>query len=996
MADSSTSSTSSTSQNASKPRKRSHFRAKIKVQNIQIVVRNLHQNNIKLSVKNLKRKRSKYTQHKMAARNQTKDLKCATHLLSDKFRNMAEEKKAIVRDLGFGGLMHVPPLRVDHQLLRELANNFKLGENRLKTGYGSFQITPKTIGDALGINATGNLFPEKVEYKQLYKQLSDDDKIIYRRFQGKTLKSLTDEMMEIGVGSEEERLMFKRIFILYIQMAFLLPTTINKISPVHLAPIFKMDGISERNWGAHVLTFLIKGITDYQDKKKKAIDGCLFALMIIYFHLSENKGKKRAERPPKPWIANWTKEKLVERMTAEKEEILGIVKMAETRAREKMKEKEKKEKKQEIKKTKKRKASPTSSSETETATDSDTSTSESETQQDSEDSARKHPIKKGKKMDSRKRKQRQEEPDSDSESEYEQSDESEESSPAEKEKEKKKTKTTPKKTQPKKKKVLVEDSPPKEDQYFDGETYEISSDELDEWLGQNVDKSAAEGENQPDLRSTEGCYVSSETIPAVNLGTDAPSSQGNTEQSSVNQPSQSMLSPSDSNMMVVREQTPSEALAIVPIQVFVPASQTTTETDFEPTPMLQIEGTTETTPETPKQLQETTPTVPPAPTKVHPDAEDAAALLMMARTASYVPKTDPGVPSFSLGLTDSSQEGASTQETEREKSPEAANLIEQLDSLVQRIASSATKGKTQITDDMKQKCYIWGTRLKEDADGNTNEYEEMCTLIGQGKYILMRMHLASLQAKSDIESQIVSAICLILNNKNEKRFQEQIYCLPPDIVCMALSDHPNGEFVSPKTEKEFRVEAYPSFIPFIDRKKLTSHPYIFAPVCYAGHWWLWLINTRKRKCQILDPLHKIAPTDERKAINKFTGYVFSRLITYAGGKPLQKGEREKEIKSPYVKISGQKASYDCAVYVMKWMEIIEPENIKKGKYQWDNWPQEEVDHYRVEYASRILFSEMNTQRDQAIRESSAIRLSKPSSILLSPFCQINSADIETG
>ncbi|QHO02172.1 uncharacterized protein DS421_13g421570 [Arachis hypogaea] len=859
----------------------------------------------------------------MAARNQTKDLKCATHLLSDKFRNMTEEKKAIVRDLGFGGLMHVPPLRVDHQLLRELANNFKLGENRLKTGYGSFQITPKTIGDALGINATGNLFPEKVEYKQLYKQLSDDDKIIYRRFQGKTLKSLTDEMMEIGVGSEEERLMFKRIFILYIQMAFLLPTTINKISPVHLAPIFKMDGISERNWGGHVLTFLIKGITDYQEKKKKAIDGCLFALMIIYFHLSENKGKKRAERPPKPWIANWTKEQLVERMTAEREEIL-----------------------------------------VKTATDSDTSTSESETQQDSEDSARKHPIKKGKK------------------------------------------------TQPKKKKVLVEDSPPKEDQYFDGETYEISSDELDEWLGQNVDKSAAEGENQPDLRSTEGRYVSSETIPAVNLGTDAPSSQGHTEQSSVNQPSQSMLSPSDSNMMVVREQTPSEALAIVPIQVFVPASQTTTETDFEPTPMLQIEGTTETTPETPKQLQETTPTVPPAPTKIHPDAEDAAALLMMARTASYVPKTDPGVPSFSLGLTDSSQEGASTQETEREKSPEAANLIEQLDSLVQIIASSATKGKNtspqiqretggessakfetprglyQITDDMKQKCYIWGTRLKEDADGNTNEYEEMCTLIGQGKYILMRMHLASLQAKSDIESQIVSAICLILNKKNEKRFKNKY-------TCMALSDHPNGEFVSPKMKKKFRVEAYPSFIPFINRKKLTSHPYIFAPVCYAGHWWLWLINTRKRKCQILDLLHKKAPTDERKAINKFTGYVFSRLITYAGGEPLQKGEREKEIKSPYVKISGQKTSYDCAVYVMKWMEIIEPENIKKGKYQWDNWPQEEVDHYRVEYASRILFSEMNTQRDQAIRESSAIRLSKPSSILLSPFCQINSADIET-
>ncbi|QHO27974.1 uncharacterized protein DS421_7g212610 [Arachis hypogaea] len=776
MADSST---PSTSQSDSKTKQPFHFRAKIEVQNIQVVanLRNLHQHTIKLSIKNLKRKQSNNTQEKMAARNQTKDLKCAIHLLSDKFRNMSEEKKAIVRDLEFGGLMHIPPLRVHHQLLRELANNFKLGENRLETGYGSFKITPRKIGHALGINATGDLFPEKVEYKKL----SEDDKIIFRRFQGKTLKSLTDEMMEIGVGNEEERLMFKRIFILYIQMAFLLPTTINKISPIHLPPIFQMDSITERNWRGHVLTFIVKGITDYKEKKKKAIDGCLFALMIIYFHLSKNKGKKRAERPPKPWIANWSKEQLVERITAEREKIL---------------------------------VSSTSSSETETTTDSDSSTSESETQEDSEDSGRKHPSKKGKK------------------------------------------------TQPKKKKVVVEDSPPEEDQYFDG--YSTS-------------------ENQADLRSTE---------------------------------------------------------------VFVPASQTTTvpelqetpESDFEPTPLPQIEGTTETTPKPPpQQLQETTPTLPLAPTKIHPAAEDVAALMMMALTASYVPKTDP-VPSFSLGLTDSSQEGASTQETERAKSPEAANLLEQLDNL--------------ITDDMKQKCYIWGTRLKTDADGNTNEYEHMCTLIAQDEYILIRMHLASLQAKSYIESEIVSAICLIFNQKNEKRFQEQIYCPPhpPDIVNMALSDHPNGEFTSPKTNKEFRVEDYPSFIPFIDAKKLTSHPY---------------------------------------------GYVFSKLITYAGGEPLKKGEKEKEIKASYVKISGQKSSYDCAIYVMKWLELIEPENIKKGKYEWDNWPQEEVDHYRVEYASRILLSEMNKERDQAIRESNAIRLSKPSSVLLSPFCQINSADIET-
>ncbi|QHO20026.1 uncharacterized protein DS421_11g334240 [Arachis hypogaea] len=777
MADSST---SSTSQRNSKTKQPFHFRAKIENQNIELVanLRNLHQHTIKISIKNLQRKQSKNTQGalhyelgspvilvvldllKMAARNQTKDLKCATHLLSDKFRNMTEEKKAIVRDLGFGGLMHIPPLRVHHQLLRELANNFKLGENRLETGYGSFKITPRKIGHALGINATRNLFPQKVEYKKL----SEDDKIIFRRFQGKTLKSLTDEMMDIGV---------------------------------------------------------------------------------------ENKGKKRAERPPKPWIANWSKEQLVERMNAETEKIL---------------------------------ASSTLSSEEETTTDSDSSTFESETQEDSEDSARKRPSKKGKKIDSRKRKKSQEESDSDSESESESSDESEKSSPAEKKKKKKKTKTTPKKTQPKKKKIVVEDSSPEEHQYFDSETYEISSEELDELLRGNVEKSAAEGENQADLRSTEGRYVSSETIPAVNLGSDDPSSQGRTEQSSVNQPLESMLSPADSNMMVVREQTPSDALAIVPIQVFVPASQTTTvselqetpETDFEPTPPLQIEGTTET-----------------------------------------------------------------------ETGGESSGKFE------------TPEGINQITDDMKEKCYIWGTRLKTYADGSTDEYDHICTLMAQDNYILFRMHLASLQAESYIESEIVSAMCHILNRKNDKRFQEQ---------SMALSKHPNGKFISSKTNKEFRI---------------------FAPVCYSGHWWLWVIDTTKQRCRILDPLHKKAPSNEKNQLNKFTGYVFSRLRAYAGGEPLQKDEKEKEIKASYVKISGQKSRYKF------WLELIEPENIKKGKYEWDNWKQEEADHYRVEYASRILFSEMNKERDQAIRESNAIRLSKPSSVLLSPFCQINSADIES-
>ncbi|QHO12308.1 uncharacterized protein DS421_15g505830 [Arachis hypogaea] len=631
---------------------------------------------------------------------------------------MSEEKKTIVRDLKFGGLMHIPPLRVHHQVLRELANNFKLGENRLKTGYG-------------------DLFPQKVDYKKL----SDDDKEIFRRFQG----------------------------------------------------------------------------------------------------------KKRAERPPKPWIANWSKEQLDERMTAEREENMYVLNNDCLPSR----------------------------------------------------------------MDSKKRKKSQEDEDSDSESES--TDE----------------------TQSKKKKVVVEHSSPEEDQFYDGysTSYEIGSEDLDELLRENNEKSAAEGEKEADLRSTEGHYVSSETIPDVNLGSDDPSSQGHTEQSSVNRPTESMLS-------LVQE------LATL----------------LNP----------------PNNLKKAQPHFPPAPSKI---------------CRRRCCPDDDGTDSIA-----STQEGASTQEADRAKTPETANLLEQLEDFVQKIVSSAAKEESkspqiqketggessgkfetpaeinQHMGDMKEKCYICGTRVKTYADGSTNEFDNVCTLIAQDKYILNRMHLASLQAGSYIESEIVSAMCLILNQKNDERFQEQVYCLPPDIMSMAVSKHPNGEFISPKTNKEFKN---------------------FAHVCYSGHWWLWVIDTTKRRFYILDPLHKKAPSDERKQLNKFIGYVISRMRAYAGGAPLKKKENELEIKPTYVNISGQKSSYDCAIYVMKWLELIEPENIKRAKYEWDNWPQDEVDHYRVEYASQILFSEMNKERDQAIRASNAIRLSKPSSVLLSPFCQINSTDIET-
>ncbi|KAL4276030.1 hypothetical protein AHAS_Ahas20G0166400 [Arachis hypogaea] len=166
----------------------------------------------------------------------------------------------------------------------------------------------------------------------------------------------------------------------------------------------------------------------------------------------------------------------------------------------------------------------------------------------------------------------------------------------------------------------------------------------------------------------------------------------------------------------------------------------------------------------------------------------AATLLMIAQIASYVPREFLW-QSFSLGLTDSSQEETATQEGEGqpepqvEKSPKTTILIEELDVLVEKIAKSGEKtaldfaeGKSppiekqtvgQIFDkfetparrnlmsaEMKEKCYLLATRIRTYEDRSTDEYDPLCTLNAQQPLVLSRVHFASLKATSHIEADI--------------------------------------------------------------------------------------------------------------------------------------------------------------------------------------------------------------------------------------------------
>ncbi|RYR21910.1 hypothetical protein Ahy_B03g067205 [Arachis hypogaea] len=216
----------------------------------------------------------------------------------------------------------------------------------------------------------------------------------------------------------------------------------------------------------------------------------------------------------------------------------------------------------------------------------------------------------------------------------------------------------------------------------------------------------------------------------------------------------------------------------------------------------------------------------------------AAALLMMARTASYVPR-EFSLPSFSFGFTDSRQEETQTQEGEGQpepqvkKNPKTTVLIEELDELSgEKTALDFAGGKSPPIEKqtVSQIFDKFETPTKSNLmDESTDEYDPVCTLNAQQSLVLSIVHFASLKVISYIEADIITAMCLILNQENIKRFQEEIYCLPLNIVVrcnnMAIENHAGGEFLQPKSKKPFMVEDYPMFIPFLDLKKLASHSY---------------------------------------------------------------------------------------------------------------------------------------------------------------------------
>ncbi|MED6218298.1 hypothetical protein PIB30_025530 [Stylosanthes scabra] len=134
------------------------------------------------------------------------------------------------------------------------------------------------------------------------KDLSDEDHVVFKMFQGKSQAELTMLVKRTPVDTEANRNLFKRAFLIFIQKVFLLPTSSPNVTPKALPTLFGLENTKSRNWALQVHDFLLEELKKAKLNNTKAIHGCCYVMMIIYFHETHfGKNAREPEAQP-PWI----------------------------------------------------------------------------------------------------------------------------------------------------------------------------------------------------------------------------------------------------------------------------------------------------------------------------------------------------------------------------------------------------------------------------------------------------------------------------------------------------------------------------------------------------------------------------------------------------------------------------------------------------------------------------------------------------------------------
>ncbi|MED6213119.1 hypothetical protein PIB30_090175 [Stylosanthes scabra] len=252
--------------------------------------------------------------------------------------------------------------------------------------------------------------------------------------------------------------------------------------------------------------------------------------------------------------------------------------------------------------------------------------------------------------------------------------------------------------------------------------------------------------------------------------------------------------------------------------------------------------------------------------------------------------------------------------------------------------------------ELEARCAAWATL------DNDNKYETIFQLRGPRTIEAMRYNFMTMRPTTCIDIQMVSIVCHVLNREPIQQFKRDVYCVPPEFLTRMFDTY-GLSYLDKKTKMLYLVKQlkdHEEYVQLLDIDKLKLHSV----------------------CNVLNQLRVRAGAPS--ILKKGTIALLLRCVD----------------------VPKQPNPTDCGVYVMKWMELLDAATLSgcyqyKIRYDLEEWGQDRLDGFRAKFVAKLILSNENTLRVEAVKQANKMgRQVRPSAALKSQYVQVSTAELD--
>ncbi|QHO54088.1 uncharacterized protein DS421_2g53600 [Arachis hypogaea] len=222
--------------------------------------------------------------------------------------------------------------------------------------------------------------------------------------------------------------------------------------------------------------------------------------------------------------------------------------------------------------------------------------------------------------------------------------------------------------------------------------------------------------------------------------------------------------------------------------------------------------------------------------------------------------------------------------------------------------------------------------------------------------VLLRKDLWTLKARSWVNNNIILWMCYIFNGTASSRFRRDFYCVCPGILEMVMHQRNLDAFHDTAVPVYIGLGAnFGEDTRFFNKVEAAKRKWWLIPICLNNHWWLYAFEVANKRMLVLDPMHSEAPDAGRNKLDAYAG----RLVEDMAKVAIPSYERTTHgLPRAYAKVPKQPNSYDCGIYVIKFMERWTEDG------QLDAWDNDILKSIRWELMLDIIMGPQNLLVDQ--------------------------------